>query len=429
MVIFGAFILGALFVYVLFLLQGVRGVFLGRKEKRIKKRDERSDAYRQQARKKLRLDDREKSKNLLKKAIELTPDNLEEFLDLADILLEGKEYAEASDRYHHVFSRDPQNIRAILGIAMSSEGSENFSEAEFYYTRTLEGERANAVALRGLLRSQKAQQKWQDAMETLRLLKKEGLLSGEELENSRAALWYEQGVQEKESGDVKASISSFEKSLKEKSEFLPALLSLGEAYIRNGSPERAIKIWENALMEHFHVPLARALENHLIEHEGEKALIQFYKKISSRSEFARLLLARLYLRQDRIEEAEKEISGLPDMEASPGALLILAEMEKKRLNEALSNQTLDNGLAMEVYQACTKGEIDKVERILIQAQQEATIEGAKEVAWLRGCLMENSFGLRDYRLDVGSNSLRGFGEIEGNIDKLVANRMKKSGMS
>ncbi len=268
------------------------------------------------------------------------------FLDLADVLLEGKEYAQASDRFHHVFSRDPQNTRAILGIAMSSEGSENFSEAEFYYARALEGERGNSVALRGLLRSQKAQQKWQEAMQTLRRLNKEGLLSGEELENSRAVLWYEQGVQERESGDVKASISSFEKSLKERSEFLPALLSLGEAYIRNGSPERAIKIWENALMEHFHVPLARALENHLIEHEGEKALIQFYKKISSRSEIARLLLARLYLRQDRIEEAEKEISGLPDMEASPGALLILAEIEKKRLNEALSNQHYH--LAMEL---------------------------------------------------------------------------------
>jgi len=104
------------------------------------------------------------------------------------------------------------------------------------------------------------------------------------------------------------------------------------------------------------------------------------------------------------------------------------ELDRFHLRRAL-NQTLDNGLAMEVYQACTKGEIDKVDRILIQAQQKTTIEGAKEVARLRGYLMGNSFGLRDYRLEVSGDGLRGLGTIEGNVDKLVANRMKKRGMS
>lgn len=43
--------------------------------------------------------------------------------------------------------------------------------------------------------------------------------------------------------------------------------------------------------------------------------------------------------------------------------------------------------------------------------------------------MENSFGLRDYRLEVDGDGLRGLGAMEGNVDKLVANRMKKRGMS
>jgi hypothetical protein len=104
------------------------------------------------------------------------------------------------------------------------------------------------------------------------------------------------------------------------------------------------------------------------------------------------------------------------------------QLDRFHLKRAL-NQTMDNALAMEAYQACVKGEIDKVERILMQAQQEATVEGAKEVARLRGYLRENSFGLRDYRLEVAGDGLRGLGAIEGNVDKLVANRMKKRGMS
>jgi len=104
------------------------------------------------------------------------------------------------------------------------------------------------------------------------------------------------------------------------------------------------------------------------------------------------------------------------------------QLDRFHLKRAL-NQTLDNGLATEVYQACTKGEIDKVDRILTQAQQKATAEQAQEVARLRGYLMENSFGLRDYRIEVGGDGLRGLGTIEGNVDKLVANRIKKRGMS
>jgi hypothetical protein len=104
------------------------------------------------------------------------------------------------------------------------------------------------------------------------------------------------------------------------------------------------------------------------------------------------------------------------------------ELDRFHLKRALS-QTLDSELAMEAYQACIRGEVNEVDRLLIQAQQKAVNEEAKELARLRGYLMENSFGLRDYRLEVNGDGLRGLGAIEGNVDKLVANRMKKRGMS
>jgi hypothetical protein len=120
--------------------------------------------------------------------------------------------------------------------------------------------------------------------------------------------------------------------------------------------------------------------------------------------------------------------GAPWVKNGAELLSGIYQLDRFHLKRAL-NQSLDNGLALEVYQACTNGEIDKIDRILTQAQQKATDEGAKEVARLRGYLMENSFGLRDYRMEVGGEGLRGLGTIEGNVDKLVANRMKKRGMS
>jgi hypothetical protein len=56
-----------------------------------------------------------------------------------------------------------------------------------------------------------------------------------------------------------------------------------------------------------------------------------------------------------------------------------------------------------VYQACVRGEVDKVDRLLIGVQQKVSSDEAKEVAQLRRYLIANSFGLRDYRLEVRGN--------------------------
>lgn len=103
------------------------------------------------------------------------------------------------------------------------------------------------------------------------------------------------------------------------------------------------------------------------------------------------------------------------------------ELDKFHLKRAL-NEVLDDELANEIYKACVRGEVDKVDKLLIHLQQEVAGDEAKEISHLRGYLMENAFGLRDYRLEVDGDGLRGLGAIEGNVDKLVANRMKKRGL-
>ncbi len=94
------------------------------------------------------------------------------------------------------------------------------------------------------------------------------------------------------------------------------------------------------------------------------------------------------------------------------------ELSRFHLKRALV-QAVDTELAREIYQACIGGEVDKVDRILIKVQQKTSGEEAKEIARLRGYLMENSFGLRGYRLEINGDGLRELGAIEGNVDKLA----------
>lgn len=86
--------------------------------------------------------------------------------------------------------------------------------------------------------------------------------------------------------------------------------------------------------------------------------------------------------------------------------------------------------AGEVYRACAAGEVTRVDAILRQAREEAEGEVAQSISLLRGYLLSNAHGLRDYRLVTGhDDALRGLGAMESNVDKLIANRMKKRGMS
>jgi hypothetical protein len=114
-----------------------------------------------------------------------------------------------------------------------------------------------------------------------------------------------------------------------------------------------------------------------------------------------------------------------------GAELVggLYELDRFHLKRALHQGLANDPLVVEVYESCITGEITKVDRLLIEAQEKADSDKAKEIMRLRGYLMENRYGLRDYRLEVDDGGLRGLGAIEGNVDKLIADRMKKRGMS
>jgi len=85
----------------------------------------------------------------------------------------------------------------------------------------------------------------------------------------------------------------------------------------------------------------------------------------------------------------------------------------------------------QVIQLCDRGELPIALQLLSQARMGARGEPARRLDHLAGYLVENGCGLKDYRLDLGEEgkNLRRTGAIEGNVDKLVARRMKNQGMS
>lgn len=105
------------------------------------------------------------------------------------------------------------------------------------------------------------------------------------------------------------------------------------------------------------------------------------------------------------------------------------QLDKFHLKRAIHRGLANDSLGAEVYQACVTGDISTVDGLLLEAQQKANTDRESEIMELRSYLIANCHGLRDYRLEIDDSNLRGLGAIEGNVDKLVANRMKKRGMS
>ena len=92
----------------------------------------------------------------------------------------------------------------------------------------------------------------------------------------------------------------------------------------------------------------------------------------------------------------------------------------------------DVATANEVYHACIEGNVVLADTLLRSRQLKSEPDDAAEIIRVRHYILNNAEGLADYRLQLGqceSTGLRGMGAMEGNVDKLAANRMKKRGMS
>jgi hypothetical protein len=176
-----------------------------------------------------------------------------------------------------------------------------------------------------------------------------------------------------------------------------------------------------------------------IAHEGWQKISKERYKLKEKSVYSGIMSGDRFWRGFSLSLAKKyDLSrigkvivggdGAPWVKRGVDMLGGLYELDKFHLKRALHRGLTNDALVEEIYQGCITGEITKVARLLIEAQEKADGDRAKEIMKLRGYLMENCPGLRDYRLEVDGDSLRGLGAIEGNVDKLIADRMKKRGM-
>jgi len=108
------------------------------------------------------------------------------------------------------------------------------------------------------------------------------------------------------------------------------------------------------------------------------------------------------------------------------------QLDRYHLNRELTTALgKDKETKGKVWQAIERGDVPAALQILVGAMKQARGEQAERLRHAWGYLQANLSGLKDYRLGLGKEGamLRRTGAIEGNVDKLVARRMKNQGMS
>ena len=106
------------------------------------------------------------------------------------------------------------------------------------------------------------------------------------------------------------------------------------------------------------------------------------------------------------------------------------QLDRYHLNRELCTALgHDNETKHRVKQACYAGEVETGLKILADLRHSKNGEQAQRLAHAYHYLADNRAGLEDYRLKLGKEGLRRTGAMEGNVDKLIARRMKNQGMS
>lgn len=118
---------------------------------------------------------------------------------------------------------------------------------------------------------------------------------------------------------------------------------------------------------------------------------------------------------------------------SGGSLLPIKCFQLDRFHLARALRTAlgpDNDNVRIAYRKACEGDADKVDEILLEAEGSSSGEKKERIGKVRRYLAQNRDGLADWRqvIETGEDA-RGMGTIETNGDKLLANRVKKKGMS
>ncbi len=278
----------------------------------------------------LLLEDDRDGLRLLERALGIDKNHVPSLIALGRARRLDGRVSEAIELHSRAKAADPASVAALLELAEDYVADRQFANA-IASLADLAADRIGSGRPRARMRdiylavgnvdeAVKAQQGVVDAAPSDRKKTERETLTG---------LLYEQARRRAEEGGFAAAADGYRQVLRNDPSFLPATLRLAELTDRQGRTEEALKTLERGFRRSGSPLLAKAMEG-LLRARGEDdrgtSQLMWAKNIAPDSGAIRLLLIASLLRNERLDEAEKELIGAASVaDRSPLYHLLVAE--------------------------------------------------------------------------------------------------------
>ena len=350
LIAFGAFIIGAFFVFLVTLFVDARRAFqLWRSSKSERKegkiRERYSDALEEMLRGNI-----QQAKETLSKILEKYPQHLAAYISLANLYsIEGK-YAEAIDVLGQAKAVDPENLELLFDLVKNNVGLKRYPVALETLDYILTRDPSNREALRKKRDIHIVMGNWDEAYQTQKSVVKHTKEKDYALIEKKvlAGMEYKFAEELAQKGEFKEAEKALREIVRENSTFSPAQVSLGDVLQRQGSFDEAANVWKKALEASWNPVFLERLESlYLSMANPQKALDLYREYMRQRSEDSvlRFFFSRLLIRLEMVDEAidqlrELEVAGV----LFPELFILMGQAYHRRGDLAHSMESYEKAL-------------------------------------------------------------------------------------
>lgn len=283
--------------------------------RREKKLREQSEANYRKGTAELLRGNPEKARQFFEKALAANPQDIDILLCLAKANMEGKRPDEAMKILEAGLLKDPGNMEVLSAIAKDSLITGDSYKAAKTFKEMLEMDPTNPFALKGLRDLRIKESEWEEASQLQKTLVSRGR-NGEDLSKEKellTGLLYESAFKLMNEGNLDGAEQLAKEALRNDDAFIPAHLLLGDLHLTKGKHSDAIKLWDKAFERYNDVALFLRLEDTYLKASDPQKILGRYEKAIARRPgdiTLRLLLSRLYLRLEMVDNAIDELERL-----------------------------------------------------------------------------------------------------------------------
>ncbi len=259
--------------------------------------------------------DLKKARVLLKKALDRDPRRVDTLIALASLASQEGNPAEGLEMLRKASEIDPKSLEVLFKTAAIQEETGQDEDAIASYQQLIALEKDNRKALRSLRDLFIKHNRWQEALESQRQVLKAGPGANRIAQEKDLLLYlrYEVASQMIKGGTASDAKSELKDILRQKEDFTPAQVSLGDAYVALDRGDDAVKTWQDGYKKLGKGVFLERLEDYYMQREDPSSLLSFFRSQSlERGDdlMFRIFYGKLCLRLEMVDEAKEQLQAV-----------------------------------------------------------------------------------------------------------------------